>query len=257
MDGADSDCGMPGRLESTPMKIAALALNGFTVIVVNVSIYRARALYIERNAELDPRPPTISRAISDPFIGEPFSLWITASAICLALGVAIQALHHARIARMVTAPGKPFRIASHVFPLAMTALQAVSAVGMHTLSAYRFPFANEMHMAGSYAFFVAQTAVVVVYTAFNIALLADRPSLDELAARRLISPPWLRVRCAAGACSVALALIYGVLFIAKDFYGWDVWPALYRTYTLVEPAVISSFLALLALMHAEFLLRRR
>ena len=257
MGGTSSERGPRRMAWLAPMELAALALNGFVIVVVNVFIYRARALYIERHGVVDQRPPTISRAISDPFIGEPFAAWITASAICLTAGVAILALRHARIPQMVTHPRMPFRIAMLAFPPALAALQAVSSIGMYTLSVYRFPFANEMHMAGSYVFFFAQAVVVILCTAFNLALLADKRSREELAAQQLILLPWLRIRCLVGLLSVALVLVYGILFKAKDFYAWEIWPTLYKTYTLVEPVVITSFLALLALMHAEILLRKR
>lgn len=237
--------------------LLALVLNGFAILTVNYWIYTARWAFIARNSAHYTKPPTISRAISDPVIGVPFSFWVTISAICLVVGVAVLAVHYVRLLRFLDRPSRYLRLASLVLMPVIMALQAASSVGMHLLSAYRFPDAHEMHMAGSYTFFVSQAVLIVFFTIYNHALLRDRASLDRLVALGVIGRRWVRVRFFAGLGSIALVGVYFALFTAKDAYEYPDAALLYVAYVSTEPMVITSFLLVLGLCHADLYRRRR
>ncbi len=253
---AESDISVAAPGWVRPLVLAAGLLNGFAFVAVNFWIYRARMLFIERNGEVYQKPPTISRAISDPQIGEPFSVWVTASGICLVAGVALLLAYHLWLGRLLVAPSRTIRVMIVTFPPLIISMQAASALGMHWLSSYRFPDFNAEHMTGSYMFFVAQAMVVVLFTAFNGAMLRDRGSLAQLAGQGLLSPLWVRIRYRFGLASLALVAVYLVLFLAKDVWGYPEWPALYIAYVTTEPMVITAFLVLLGLVHVEPLARR-
>jgi len=240
-----------------PLALTALALNGFAIVTVNYWIYTARWEYIDRNGSFYKRPPTISRAISDPVIGEPFAFWMTISAICLGVGVALLTLIYLWIAGRLRPKFGYLWVALWVLGPAAAILQGVASLGIYWLSSYRFPSAHEMHMIGSYSFFVSQALVVLLYTLLNHALLRHKECLQRLDDAALIAPHWVRARFIFGLVSLSLVVVYFVLFTLKDVYAYDDARGLYLFYVSVEPAVITSFLLVLAMAHADLFLRPR
>jgi len=232
------------------LALLALVLNGFAILTVNFWIYTARWDFIVRNPDYH-KPPTISRAISDPAIGAPFSVWVTLSGIFLVVGVGILGLHFMRVVRLIEQPSRYQRLAGSVLIPAVFVLQGVSAVGMHLLSTYRFPESRDMHMIGSYTFFVAQALLVVLFTFYNHALLRDRAGLARLASLGVLSARWVRARFYTGLVSIGLVVLYFALFKAKDMYEYPEAPLLYLAYVTTEPMVISSFLLVLGLCHVD------
>ncbi len=236
--------------------VVALVLNGFAIIAVNYWIYYARSLFIERHWDTYQKPPTISRAISDPFIGEPFSVWVTISSLCLVVGVGLLALRYIRQINRLPAPSTFLRVAALVIYPVLVALQIASALGMYWLSAYRFPDANEMHMVGSYTFFISQALVILLFAVASHALLRDRDSLAHLHEGCDLHESAVKLRCGLGYLAIAMTFCYFALFKAKDAYSYDAWPVLYWAYTLMEPAVISAFLLVLAMCHIDLFRKR-
>lgn len=238
------------------LALVALVVNGFAVVTVNYWIYTARWDFIDGNPGYR-KPPTISRAISDPTIGEPFSAWVTLSGLLLVLGVWVLALHYLRLLRALDRPRRYLRLSSRALLPAIMLLQPAASVGMYLLSNFRFPDANVAHMVGSYLFFVSQALVVLLFTVYNHALLRDRTSLDRLVAIGALRRRWVRIRYRAGLASVALIAVYFTLFRLKDVYEYPEAPGLYIAYVTTEPVVISSFLLVLGLCHADLHGRRR
>lgn len=252
---AGQDQARPGWLRGVCW--SAIALNGFAIVTVNYWIYRALIEFTARHSETYFRPATISRAISDPLIGEPFALWITVSGICFALGVALLLVYYLRMTGAIAGAVGWYLWLSFwgVLPV-LGAMQMLSGLGMYWLSTFRFPDANEMHMMGSYVFFGSQAVVVLLFTVFNHALLRDKAALallDEqgwVRARMVLARFWFGVFC------LLLTVVYGALFTLKDVYPEAVAPTLYWSYTRTEPALITAFLLLLAIGHLDILRRR-
>ncbi len=229
----------------------ALGLNGFAIVTVTYWIYTARWEFIERNGETYTKPPTISRAISDPVIGDPFSVWITISSVCLVIGVGILALRHIGLIRRYGDCGRYLTVAALVGWPAVIVLQAASALGITWLSNYRFPDFNDMHMLGSYLFFISQALVVVLVTIFNHALLRERSGLALLVSDARVRHGWVRARYYAGLLSVTMSALYFGLFALKGIYEGALAPVLYTAYVSFELAALTSFMLVLGLLHGD------
>ena len=253
---SDLSPAQPASSAITSRRIAllALVLNLFAILAVNFWIYYARATFIEI-ATYYTEPPTVSRAISEPSIGEPFAIWVSLSGLLLVVGVGILVLRIIQHIRSLPAPSRYLRICAYLLLPLLAVMQASSSVGMYMLSVYRFPFAHDLHMAGSYQFFLSQMMVIVLFTIFNHALLRDRASLAELHSRRNLHQSAVVLRYAMGWVCIAIVFSYFALFFFKDVYVYEVWPALHLWYTLFELAVISSFLLLLGLVHIDMFRR--
>ena len=249
------------RQQSTPWAITghrvaliALVLNLFAIGVVNFWIYYARATFI-RIATYYKEPPTISRAISEPVIGEPFAFWVPFCGLLLIVGVTILVARLMAQIKTLPAPSRYLRICAFILLPVLALMQACSAIGMYGLSVYRFPNAHEMHMAGSYLFFLSQLLVIIIYTVFNHAVLRDRSSLAKLHDAGHLDGRAVKLRFLIGWACIGIVLTYFTLFVLKDVYPYLSWPALHLWYTLFELAVISSFLFLLALAHLDLFKR--
>ncbi len=236
----------------------AVVCNLTALVSVVYWIFTARAEYIARHPELVAiDPPTISRAISDPLIGEPFAIWVTSAGLMLAFGVLMNILVYLRAARHLEAPtGYTRLVVAFVMP-ACVLLQFASGIGMHTLSAFRFPNHNDTHMVGSYIFFVSQIFVVLCGVLICDAALRDRVSGDRMRALGMSGPRMLRIRRAFGLFCFALTAAYFTLFKLKnvEFGAWN--DLVYLAYVSTEPAVITCFLLFLALFQTDIIGLRR
>lgn len=215
----------------------AIFFNAAAILIVNFWIYRALFVYGRNFPELvAQRPVTVSRAITDPEISDLFSFWITFAACLLPIGVAVVARLQAR--ESMTAFGR--RVA-----WSMVFFQLGSSVGMVLLSHYRFPDHDEWHMAGSYIFFVCQTLMMVSCGLSSHHILRHGAYLPAPLRRAN------RLRISGVIGIVCLALFYLGLFIVKEHVSGDLYAATYRVYTLTEPALISSFLAVFAIYFVD------
>lgn len=234
----------------------ALVLNGFAFLVVNGMIYWALWAFRLRTPDFT-RPPTISEAIADPKLGEPFGLWIGVAAVALSVGVLCLVLRHIRMQRQVTAPGRFLCLMFWLGVPALVGLQVIASLGIHWTSAYRLPHFRDMHMLGSYLFFGFQAAVIFVYVIYNYALFADRASLDSLVRGRWISARWVKLRMGLGLWCVGITATYGAFFILKDGVDYAQVKWVRHVYVTLEPMVISSFLVMLMSAHADLFRRPR
>ncbi len=230
----------------------AIVANVFAVVMVNFWIYYARAAFIAAHpGYVAIQPPTISRAISDPAIGEAFAFWVTLSAIALIPGVFGVALAHGRIARALPPSDRITARLLTLFAAALFCSQAAASTGIYLLSTFRFPQHNDMHMTGSYMFFVAQGLVIVFFVLIGLTLLRSKTALVLLTEQGQAVPRWVRFRSWAGGLSIVLTLVYMGLFQIKT---WDFGTAsdvVYAVYVLLEPMVITGFLLVLALAQTD------
>ena len=235
------------RRDTALMLSLSVAMTGFVIVAVNIQIYLARYLYGYYNPEtLTGKPATISRAISDPQVGEPFANWMLLCAPLLAIGVALMIL--AALIELHRNGGAPdpreFRSLVRLC-LIVVVLQVLAAIGMVMLSQYRFPHFNKMHMKGSYLFFFSQ-AFVVMFGEFVSRRFAKLPQ-----DRTILSSEMARLRKVYVWVPVLLCGLYLFLFIAKDFELGRVNKPLYLVYTVTEPLLLSAFLGYILTYHID------
>ena len=235
----------------------ALVFNGFAFLTINYWVYTARWTFLARNSDTYFERPTISRAISDPYIGEPFAFWITLSGISLVIGVFALVAIYWRLLTAAPNPGFHIRAVIWLILPGLLALQVSSGVGMYWLSVYRFPDANAAHMVGSYTFFLSQAAVVIMFTLFNFILLRDPQILARLESQGELARKWVRVRFVFGLFCMGYVFIYFALFTAKETAAFGDNDTLYLAYVSAEPTLITAFLVLLALAHVDLFARRQ
>lgn len=224
----------------------------FVTVTVNYWIYRARFEFIERHPQAAAnKPPTISRAISDPAIGEPFAFWISASAVFAVLAMIPVAWLYWRSARAVDtmSPGTGRLLSGSA--LLLVILQAIAATGMVVLSQYTFPSFNEEHMLGSYTFFISQSLVVLVMALACGCIALQRPVAEALAAKNGVNPRISRLRAPLAVACFAAALSYLGLFVLKDAGLGAARPLVYRAYVLLEPTLISAYLVVFATYYID------
>jgi hypothetical protein len=228
--------------------VSTLAANSFVIVVVNYWIYRARFDFIALHPEyVAEKPPTISRAISDPLIGEPFAFWIGLSAIVLAFGVISLGLLYIRSARVIGTINRRAAFIIIVTTFFGVASQLASSTGMIMLSRYTFFNNHDLHMIGSYMFFSGQTLLILIFGCLNL-WMARRPEINGmLEGAHLLNPALTRIRAYWGPAVTAFAVVFLLLFFLKGFefsFGNE---ELYLAYVLSEPAAISGYLSFLAL----------
>ncbi|MDO6523569.1 hypothetical protein Q4578_18390 [Shimia thalassica] len=240
-----SSVSIPTR-RSVMVLFAAIVLTGFVIIVVNFQIYQARILYIAAYPELTAaKPPTISGAIRDPAIGNPFAVWISISAVFLFFGVgSMIAALWAEGMRSDQIPAKERRWLT-VLSLWSATLQLMACVGMVILSNYRFPDYNDEHMFGSYLFFFSQ-AFVVVFVEITARRFAKQPERNSV-----ILPAMMRVRRKYVWVPIFLGVAYLVLFLIKNYDLGAFQAAVFQTYVITEPLLITSFLLYNLIFHAD------
>ena len=233
MSGATS---RPARATAIGLAVSVVCTT-FVVWMANALIYVARwdfiAFYPERAAR---KSPTISRAIEDPRIGEPFADMMAICAPVLFVGVALLVwCAFSELRRNGSADGADLRRITRL-SLTIVTLQAMASVGMVLLSHFRFPDHHGMHMAGSYLFFFSQAFVVVVGQFLSNAYGRLPPE------GRVILPVMVRFRRCYIWVPVVLAVVYLGCFVLKGMDLGALKAPLYVVYTSTEPLLLSAFL---------------
>lgn len=237
---------VPTRASAVMMAVT-LVLTGFVIVAVNILIYRARIIFGQNNPEyIAIEPATISRAISDPIVGESFANWMAVCAPILFVGIAALVFVAWReVQRGGEAVSRRENKVIMFLCLAVAVLQGFASIGMVILSHYRFPNFHEMHMMGSYLFFFSQAFVVV---------------FGEILTRRIVKQPlhcsivtvrMARFRRAYIWVPILLGIAYLSLFVLKGFDLGAFNENLYIAYTITEPLLISSFLGYILTLHVD------
>lgn len=233
----------PVSLWMRRLMLFGILANSFVFTVVNYWIYNARFLFIATHpGYVAKRPPTISRAISDNLIGDPFAFWITLSAVLLALAMLPIGALHFRATR-----GIPAQIKARVrlFVSLSISSQLLAAVGMYMLSHFRFPDNGGLHMSGSYLFFTFEALTVIFSGVACWSLSRNKAAASYLRNDVSVHLGLSGLRWKIAILTFGMVISYVVLFVIKDFdlpFGKK---AIYAGYVLLEPAVISVFLTYL------------
>lgn len=217
--------------------------------IVVPAILWARYTFHRLHPDADPSIfLTISRAISDPAVGEPFAVWVTIAAVILWPSTHLilwmfAADHPPRdlLGRRRDLIGRSVLVG---LSLAMTA----SCIGMVVLSNYRLGSGSadhRIHMLGSYTFFAGQAVAILLTATYHSVIAPARRSADVAA----FFPP--HRRAALGYAIMALAVFYGAIFRVKsmDFGAAQAWVT--SAYVELETLLIIIFLAYLTLFYVD------
>ena len=196
------------------------------------------------------RYPTISRALSDPAVGEPFAFWVTIAAVILWVSthyiLRMLVVEHPSRAALGTWRDRLTRALFPVMSLAMTA----TCVGMVLLAHYRLGTdagGYRMHMVGSYLFFASQAATILLAAIYH-SLVARAHDLEP---RRVVfSDRW---RARLGYLTTGAAAFYGVIFKIKSLDLGAATRAVVVLYVELETILIFVFLLYLTLYFMDVL----
>lgn len=237
---------VPSRVTAGLLAVSIVA-TGIVIFVVNFLIYRARALYSQYNPQdVLERPPTISRAISDPSIGDPFASWMQICAPLLSIGVAVMILGAwIELQKGGGAGTKREQRLIAALSVGIALLQCLAAIGIVMLSRFRFPDHGPTHMLGSYLFFFSQ-AFVIVAGEFLSRRFARQPC-----DRTFITVSSVRLRRIYVWFPIILGICYLSLFALKEFDTGAFSKWLYIGYTTTEPMLITAFLGYILTYHID------
>ncbi|MCA1241577.1 Frag1/DRAM/Sfk1 family protein [Stappia stellulata] len=203
------------------------------------SFYQRHPDYVQHSA------PTISRAISDPAIGGPFAMMILAVTVVILLAL-VPIFHGYRLAietRFAQEPALRRSLTARVW-LAI-GLQVMGSAGMVVCTQYTFANNHDLHMLGSYVFFVGQAGAIAT-SGFLCARIASAAHIAPDAPFALL-PHMSRVRKRAAQVVAGMAALYMVLFAIKGIELPVPEYTIYYVYTVQEILTISSFIIYLAL----------
>ena len=225
-------------------RLAGLALSLPLAIVPGSAIAMmvwARLAFYQRHPDyIMESAPTISRAISDPFIGGPFAMTILA-----VTGVIFTALVFLSRAFQVTIahvwrdnPAQARRCGR--LSRIMIACQVVGSSGMVLCTQYTFDNGHDLHMLGSYLFFIFQMLAIGMNGFLCTRIVrADNGSPWPDAA---LSPAATRFRVMLSKVVIVTALIYFTLFAIKRMDLPVTEYTIYYVYTVQEIITISAFI---------------
>lgn len=151
-------------------------------------------------------PPTISRALWDPAIADPFALLMVLSALFLTIAIAQVTLTLGRLAWRL-----PGRGANTVLLLLFGGCEAIAVAGMIVLSQYTGQFHSQLHDLGSYMLFFGH-AIGISLSGWLIVRLRRAAAGDPRAATAV------RVLCQAEKCPrralriAVLSAAYGAVY---------------------------------------------
>lgn len=230
---------------SAGLAVIEILCVGYVIVTVNYQIYAARFDFIAtHSAYVAEQPPTVSRAISDPLIGDGFGFWISLSAVVLFFGIA--ALLLLGLNEVKGPMSGLHRRGLNLRAVIVMFLQTGSCTGMVILSQFRFPDYNDIHMVGSYLFFFSQAFMLIACEVFfrRVYQLAD----DR---RSFLHPKMVSFRKKAIGVPVALGIVYLGLFVVKSYDLGAANDIFYQLYVWTEPALITSFLLFILLYHVD------
>lgn len=244
----------PGS-ERAPLlaRLAGLAASVPVVVIPAWAIYMmvwARWTFYERHPDyIQQSAPTVSRAITDPYIGDPFAAVILAVAIVIALAMvpltyAFYGAISARAGHMPKAAASLRRMMA-VFLV----MQVLGTSGMVICTQVTFRHDHDLHMLGSYLFFVFQALSILMSGIITTRLMrlpdTGRPSYLCLGSR------YTRLRRALAFVTAGLAGLYVALFLVKGLDLPVTEYTIYYVYTVQEIVTISAYIVQVMLYAPE------
>lgn len=204
----------------------------------------ARHSFLALHPDYMDDPPTISRAINDPVVGVPFADLILVIAALVATVIPILAWAYLlAIAGAQAGPGR--RMVMHGLLALMLLCQLAASGGMVLTTQYTFDTSDRLHMLGSYIFFFFQAFTVLFGASLCRMLLRQKEFHAIPDAAWQFRPAMHRYRFRFALLIVAIAVFYGILFIAKDHELPVSKYAVQVVYTQTEVVVIGCFVLFL------------
>lgn len=193
--------------------------------------YQRHPEYVQESA------PTISRAITDPVIGEPFALTILAvTAVIFTALVFLSRPFRITSAQILPAQAR----GSSLLHWVMYVSQVLGSSGMVLCTQYTFRNGHDLHMLGSYLFFIFQMLAIALngIVCARIMRAWDGKHWPEGG----LSLAATRFRGWFSKVVVAAALVYFVLFAIKRADLPVSEYTIYYVYTVQEIIAISAFI---------------
>lgn len=230
--------------------IAAFGILAVPAIVVPAVIW-ARVTFHALHPDFDlEKFPTISRAISDPLVGEPFAFWVTIAAVILwgATHYMLRMLLCEHPSRATLGAGRD-RLGRALLAI-MSVMMTATCIGMVMLSHNRLgagASGYRMHMLGSYVFFAGQAATILLAAVYH-SLVARAHDVEG---RVAFFPDRWRARL--GYSVTAAAVAYGVVFKIKSMDLGAATRVVVTLYIELETVLIFVFLLYLLLYFVDAL----
>lgn len=244
----------PGS-ERAPLlaRLAGLAASVPVVVIPAWAIYMmvwARWTFYERHPDyIQQSAPTVSRAITDPYIGDPFAAVILAVAIVIAL--AMVPLTYAFYGAISARAGHMPKVAASLRRMmaVFLVMQVLGTSGMVICTQVTFRHDHDLHMLGSYLFFVFQALSILMSGIITTRLMrlpdTGRPSYLCLSSR------YTRLRRALAFVTAGLAGLYVALFLVKGLDLPVTEYTIYYVYTVQEIVTISAYIVQVMLYAPE------
>lgn len=160
------------------------------------------------------RPPTVSRAIAEPIIGDPFAMWIVLVAVLQAF--AVLRIAQATYRTVLSPPPARHRSLSVAMFASMLGAEALAVAGVVILSQYTGSVSDYWHQTGSYMMFFGNGMAILLFGIFITLVEGQRTQgTPHPAAMPLPYEPKIHTRFAW------LTSLVGILFGYLYFYGFD------------------------------------
>ncbi|MEI8180525.1 hypothetical protein [Aestuariivirga sp.] len=193
-----------------------LALPAFLVPVIEIPLVLwARSTFISLHPDYFDDPPTISRSINDPVVGAPFAnLILVITALILAIVPILILSYLLAISRLTLRPWQ--RILMYGLLLLVLVLQLAASAGMVMTTQFTFAIDRDMHMLGSYVFFIFQALSILAAGTLCRLLLSQQRKHGIADHDWPFRSAMHRFRFRFAMLIVGLVVLYGVLFVLKD-----------------------------------------
>jgi hypothetical protein len=204
----------------------------------------ARFTFISLHPEYYVDPPTISRAINDPSVGGPFAhLILLITALIFAVVPVVILAYMAAISRLTLSRGQ--RLLMYVLLVLFLFLQLAASAGMVLTTQYTFATDGNLHMLGSYIFFVFQSLSIVSAASLCRMLLHQKRKHAIADHAWQFRAAMHRFRFRFAMLIVTLILLYGILFVLKNHVPDAMYYMVQVAYTQCEVVVIGAFVIFL------------
>lgn len=243
---ASADASRGARLAGWIVALPVVIVPGFAIYMMvwaRWTFYERHPDYIQHSA------PTVSRAITDPYIGDPFAAAILGVAVVIAL--AMVPLAYAFYGAISARAGHLPKVAASLRRMMalFLVMQALGTAGMVICTQVTFRHHHDLHMLGSYLFFVFQALSILMSGIITTRLLrlpdTGRPSYLCLGSR------YTRLRRILAFVTAGFAGLYVALFLIKGLDLPVTEYTIYYIYTVQEIVTISAYIVQVMLYAPE------
>ncbi len=252
--------------EGTSVRIRAAAAALVAPFLINPTVTIAAMLWARHESiKLHPtlaaiNPPTISRAIADPIIGDPFAYWMFVVGGAQALAVYRLTLALSRTALKIGSPRH--RTLMGVLLCFIVMAEATAIVGVIMLSQYTGSISDYLHQLGSYLMFAGNGVGILLCGTF-VCLDHNQRRDGEKSKQALPLPYNIFFHTWFAGVVCVVYIVFAVLFFAFDFLASFHNYFFRLAFAMVELAVLALSVIYLGgfafpmYRHEHYLLSRR